>query len=281
MPRWQKPKPLNWSGLPVSISSFNIIPIRDKLFSLQLMLLLIYNHADRTKKSIPSLLGNDSVAEDSETGKPAGYGMPGGGVNLEYLERSEGAAVREGTNESGVRITRAREIPIPGEKNKLLIKDKRTGKLRWVSYSDGQQKSIELKPWERATLNPMNYYLATVDWENSGTRRFLAELRESLLAQELRTEEDIADFGLAVNDLTQEELLALGVDKEEVAEIGGFALLPLSFLQDMWKHKDFFINRDEDRDAYYRNGKVGPTTYVYRSHVERILQGLDIMGVTS
>lgn len=281
MPRWQKPKPLNYSGLPVSVSSFNIIPIRDPLFSPETNVFVIYNHADRKKKSTPSLLGNDPVSEDRKTGKPAGYGMPGGGVNSEYLEKSDGAAIREGTNESGVRIIRVREIPIQGDKNKVLIEDKRTGKLRWIPYSDGQQKSVELKPWERATLNPMNYYLATVEWESSKTREFLVELRENLLAQGLRTKEDIADFGLAVNDLTQEELLALGIDREEVAEIGGFALLPFSFLKDMWQHKDFFINPDEDKDAYYRNGKVGPTTYVYRSHVERILQGLEIMGITS
>src|SRR3989338_11294390 len=184
MDTWTKPKSIDWKGLPSFSTSFCIFTIRDVAFSPELMILLVYNHAESEKNK-------------KRIGKPPGYGMPGGGLNPEWLESPEGAAMREGSNESGVKVVRARLIPIPGEKNKALILDKKTGELiRWVPYADGQQVHIELRSNEKLLLNPMNYYLADVDWFNSRVREFLLNLKNELIAKGGCTAEDIAQFGI-------------------------------------------------------------------------------------
>ena len=279
MYRRNQPRPLNWRGLPSSPSSFTIPLIKDESFSPELMTFLVYNRPDNTKTAVvlPDQLGRFN--EDNKDGKPAGYGMPGGGLNPEWMENQEGAAIREGANESGLRITRVRLVPVPGDKNKLLILNRKTEKLvRWIPYSDGKQVSVKLKPSEKAVLNPFNVYTADVDWFNSKPREFFLNLKNELISEESCTEEDIAQFGLSINTLTSGELLKLGVDKEEVAEIGGFALLPVRLLRWMWENKWFLLNHDEDPDQRSRFPDK-PTSYVYYSHIKRILQGLDIMGV--
>jgi len=288
MARWGKPKTVDWRGVPSSPTSFCIFPIRDAAFSPELNIWLVYNHADKGRKNpLAQLLGFDPQQQGGgrKKGKPAAYGMPGGGLNPEWLETAEGAAVREGSNESGVKVIRARLIPVPGEKNKALILNKKTGERTRpeIMYADGQQVHIELMPNEKLLLNPMNYYLAEVDWFNSKVREFLLNLKNNLIAEGACTAEDIAREGISINTLTREELLALGVDEEEVGkisdpeevcEIGGFALLPVSLLRDMWESKRFYLNPEEDRE-----NPLDPTTYVYYSHVKRILEGLDLMGV--
>src|SRR3989344_6635772 len=102
--RWEKPpKPIDWRGLQISPTSFCIFPIRDKSFSPELMVLLVYNHADKGKKRPLVLLTDPNEftqqSDNKKKGKPAGYGMPGGGLNPEWLESREGAAIREGGNE--------------------------------------------------------------------------------------------------------------------------------------------------------------------------------------
>ncbi len=288
--RWEKPpKPVDWRGQPSSPTSFCIFPIRDGAeFSPELMVFLVYNHADKGRKNpLAQLVGFDAQQRGGrKRGKPDAYGMPGGGLNPEWLETAEGAAIREGGNESGVRVVRARLIPIPGKKNKALILNKKTDERTRpeIMYADGQQVHIELMPNEKLLLNPMNYYLADVDWFNSRVREFLIGLKNDLITEGKCTAEDIAKFGISINTLTREELLALGVDEEEVGkigdpeeacEIGGFALLPVSLLRNMWENKWFYLNPDEDRD-----NPLNPTSYVYYSHVKRILEGLDIMGVS-
>lgn len=287
MPRWYRSRSVDWGGLPSSPTSFCIFTIRDSAFSPELMVFLVYNHADKGKRGPLARLVEPDVtlynapnaldaarAGNKKKGKPTGYGMPGGGTNPEWLESQEGAAVREGGNESGIRVIRTRLIPIPGKKNKALILNKKTGEfIRYVLYADSQQESIELKPWEKISLNPMNYYLADVDWFNSKPREFLLGLKNELIVEGC-TEEIVAQWGVSINTLTRKELLELGVDEEEVDEIGGFALLPVSLLRQMWKDKWFYLNPEEDRE-----NRLDPTSYVYYSHVMRILEGLDTMGV--
>jgi ADP-ribose pyrophosphatase YjhB (NUDIX family) len=280
-----KSRPIDWRGLPSSPTSFCIFPIRDPAFSPELMVLLVYNHADKGKKNalilltdqdeLPAGLNELAQRSDKKKGKPAGYGMPGGGLNPEWLESMECTAIRESGNESGVKVVRVRLIPIPGEKNKALILNKKAGEfVRCVLYTDSQQASITIRPWEKVLLNPMNYYIADVEWVKSRAREFLIYLKNELVAKSVCTEEAIARLGISVNDLTRDELLALKVHPEEVDEIGGFALLPIRLLRQMIEDKRFYLNPEEDRE-----NRLDPTSYIYRSHVERIIQGLDIMGV--
>ncbi len=275
---------IDWRGLPSSPTSFCIFPIRDEAFSPKLMVLLVYNHADKGKKSTLSLLadrddlpeGLNKIVKSSvkKKGKPAGYGMPGGGLNHEWLENMECTAIRESGNESGIRVIGVRLIPVPGKKNKALIMHKKTGELiRWVPYSDDQQVSLILSSWDKVILNPMNYYIADIDWFKSKAREFLLNLKEELVAKGC-TKEDIAHFGISINTLTMDQLITLNIHREEVDEIGGFALLPVRFLREMSENKRFYLDPEEDRE-----NRLEPTSYIYKNHVERILQGLDIMGV--
>lgn len=260
MAKRMEPKPVDWKELPSSPTSFCIFTIRDPAFSSDLMILLVYNHAEKNKERI---------------GKPPGYGMPGGGINLEWLESREGAAIREGGNESGVKVTRVRLIPMQGEKNKALILNKKTGEfIRSVYYSDSRQTSLSIKPEEMVILNPINYYLADVDWFNSRTREFLLGFKNKLISDGFCSEEAVACNGVSINTLTRDILLALNIHRDEVDEIGGFAFLPITLLRQMWERKFFFLNPEEDRE-----NKLEPTSYIYKSHVERILQSLNIMGV--
>lgn len=260
MDTWTKPKSIDWKGLPSLPTSFCIFTIRDPDFSPELMILLVYNHAEKNNKRI---------------GKPPGYGMPGGGLNPEWLESPEVAAIREGSNESGVKVERVRFIPMPGEKNKALIFDKKTGEfICSVSYSDSQQVRLNISPEETVALNPLNYYLADVNWFNSKTREFFLCFKNKLVSDGFCSEEGIARQGISINTLLRDELLALNVHREEVDEIGGFAFIPVSLLRQMCEKKSFFLNPEESRQD-----NLDPTSYVYKSHVERIVMGLDIMGV--
>ena len=286
MPRWSRTKSVDWRGLPSSPTSFCIFPIRDEAFSPELMVFLVYNHADKGQKKRLLVLPTDPYFhrgqdqdqdQDSgrKKGKPAGYGMPGGGLNPEWLETHESAAIREGSNESGVKIVRANLIPMPGKKNKALILNKKTSEyVRHVLYTDSQQARMEIRPWEKVLLNPMNYYLADVEWLKSKIREFFLELKDELVAGGVCTEDAIARFGVSINALTREELLRLGVTEEEVCEIGGFAFLPVSLLRQMRDNKWFYLNPEEDWE-----NRLDPTSYVYYNHVLRILEGLNIMGV--
>lgn len=280
--RWrQQSRPLDQRGLPVSATSFIVPIIIDEEFSPEKMVFLVYNHADAIRKRDPlSPFPAELVDSRPKKGKPAGFGLPGGGVNPEHLENSEHAAIREGRNESGLKVTRVRLIKMPEEeKNKILILNKRTEELvRWTPYKDGQQPKVEIRPGEKAILNPLNYYLADVDWPVSKPREFFINLKNELLGDGACTAEDIAKFGLSVNTLTRDELLGLGVNEEEVAEIGGFALLPISYLRWMWENKWFFLDPEEDQ-GHRKNNSSALTSYIYYSHIKRLIQILDITGV--
>ena len=257
-----KYRPISWEGLPSSPTSFCIFTIRDAVFSPEVMIFLVYNHAESEKNG-------------KRNGKPPGYGMPGGGLNPEWLESPEGAAMREGSNESGVKVERVRFIPIQGDKNKALIFNKKTGEfIRSVFYSDSKQVRLNINPEEMVTLNPLNYYLAAADWFNSRTREFFLGFKNRMVSDGFCNEEAIAHQGISINTLIRDDLLALNVHREEVNEIGGFALLPVNFLRQMSEKKRFFLNPEESRED-----RLDPTSYVYKTHVERIIQGLDIMKV--
>lgn len=277
----QRSRPLDQRGLPISATSFIVPIIQDEEFSPEKMIFLVYNHADAVRKRDPlSPLPAEFFDGRPKKGKGAAFGFPGGGVNPEHLENSEHAAMREGRNESGLKITRVRLVEMPGEeKNKVLILNKKTDDLiRWIPYADGQQPKVEVKPGEKAVHNPLNYYLADVDWLNSKPRKFFLDLKNQLITDGVCTVEDIAKLGLSVNTLTRNKLLELGVDEEEVAEIGGFALLPIGLIRMMWKNKWFYLDPEED-PSHRKNNPTTLTSYVYYSHVMRLIQILDITGV--
>lgn len=287
MARRRQQEPLDWRNLESSPSSFTIPIIEDIELSPEKMVFLVYNRSDVKKKNPITVLVGGSVT-DQNRGKGPGFGMPGGGTNVEHLEDDAGAAKRECGNESGLKVNSVRLIPIPGKKNKLLILDQKTGKLiRWLPYADGQQVSTKFDiKHERAILNPFNLYLPSVDWLKSKPRDFLLNFRDELITDGICAKEDVAQFGLSINDLTREELLALDLDEEEVGkvgepeemcEIGGFALLPISHLQWMWENRQFCLDLDEDPRHRFEKGVR--TTYVYFSHVKRILQGLEVLGI--
>lgn len=252
--RSNEPKPLNWKGLPVSPSSFCICLIRDREFSPEPMIFMVYNRADAAR----------SVGDNPKKGKPEGFGMAGGGVNVDDMDTIYGAAERELEYESGLRGT-VKSVPLI-EENWLLVLNKRNeGLVRKVRYEKGQQPSVAIRTSEKVLLNPVHIFRADVQWQGSRLREFMLQCRDGYISDGILTRDDIARYGLYANDLGDDELTGLGVREKE--EIAGFALLPVGMMLEM------------SRQGQYHLDPPSNTVYVYRSHVDRILAGLEIMKV--
>lgn len=243
-------KRLNWQGLEVNPSSFCLCLIRDEEFSPEPMVLFVFNRAEE-----------GFVRDGKYFGKPPGAGLPGGGVSVDDMDTTQGAAIRELEAETGLS---GRVDPLElAEEHWLLITDKTSGMmLRKLFYEKGKQPSVAISSSnQRVILNPFYLYRVQVRWEGSALRQFMLECRDALIANGALTRQDIAEYGLYVDDATDEELDQLGV--KEKNEIAGFALLPLSLLQEMSQRRQYFLDPPDN------------TLYVYRSHVNRVLLALD------
>lgn len=249
-----EPRPLNWKGLPVSPSSFCICMIRDQEFSPEPMSFMVYNRADAAR----------SVGDNPKKGKPEGFGDPGGGVNVDDMDTIHGAAERELEYESGLTAV-VKPTPLI-EEYQLLVLDKRTDALiRKIKYEKGKQPPVTIRPSEKALLNPIYIFRADVRWQDSRLRKFMLRCRDEFIQDGTLTEEDIAAYGLYANDLSDDELVELGVREKE--EIAGFALLPVGLLLEMSRKGEYHLDPPDN------------TVYVYKSHVDRTLAGLEIMGI--
>lgn len=258
-----EPRPLNWRGLPTSPSSFCICPLKDTEFSSEPMIFMVFNNADadRTADGRP------------RKGKPPGFGMPGGGVNVGDMDTVHGAAERELEYETGL-VGTVKPVPLI-EEHWLLVLDKRTeALLRKIRYAKGQQPSVQVRPSEKAVLNPFYVFSAEIRWQDSRLRKFMLKCRDEFVEDRPLdkdgnlshiTKDYFAKYGLYLNDLTDEELEELDVREKE--EIAGFALLPVGLLLEM------------SRSSEYHLDPPGNTVYVYKSHVDRILDGLEMIGM--
>ena len=249
-----EPRPLNWKGLSISPSSFNLCLVRDSDFSSQPMVLMVDNKAD---------IESDDTGRPKK-GKPRGIGLPGGGVNIGDLDTINGAANRELEFETGLKAT-VKLYPLI-EEHWLLILDKRTGALlKKIPYDKGQQPSTMISPSEKAILNPFYVFSADIQWQGSLLRKSMLRWRNEFIEDGVLTRDDIDRSGLYVNDLSDEELEELEV--KEIEEIAGFALLPVGLLLEMSRQEQYHLDPPDN------------TVYVYRSHVDRILYGLEIMKI--
>ena len=261
MKRYEKRVSLDHRDVPRSETVSVICPIKDSDFSPQeVFVLFIHNIADKDQPPDKSQEWLHPDKLDKKYGKFAGGGLPTGGVEGQYLENPGGAAIRETKVETGVTLASVNHLFTD---NGIIISDKRTGaKIRRKSYEKGRQPSLQILPRTQKTLdNPIHVFSGKVaDW--SKLRQFLLEEKDRLIRSGQTSEEEIANTGIYVRNLFEEEYGILGI--EESNEIDGIALISVSALLHMWVSREFHFAKD---------------FFVYPSHISRAVTGLAQMGI--
>lgn len=231
--------------------------------------------------------------DGQEKGKPAGFGLPGGGMKGEDFENPQEAAGNELMGETGIRLVTAR----PFLTEFKGFKTDRSGEMigNQLYFEKGQRPSIELKRGETAVENHLHLFEATIDWINSRLRKIFIETKTRLLSQ--FSEEDLTRDGITVwldevdpileklgmdmntpvdGLIAQREIVEvtettksraraahyLGID--EFDEIDGLAIIPLSTLLGE-------VYQEEKR-------KPQGQRLFYTSHLRRLMKGFEKQG---
>lgn len=258
-------EPLEYENIIKSETESVILLIEDPDFSPHETLVpFVYNIADKDQPINEELewLNPDNPSPKKKYGKPAGGGLPTGGVEDQYLERSGETVVRETQAETGLTVERVSHLFTDYG---IIISDARTGaKIRRISYSKGKQKSVQILPKvQKALDNPIHVFSGRVkNWDQSSFRKFLLTERAYLIETGQATVKEIADTGICVRGLTKEDYDFLGIT--EANEVDGIALISVSALVHMRLSGDFRFAKD---------------FFVYPSHINRTLTGLFQMGV--
>lgn len=263
MRRFDKPTPLDQRDIPRSETTAGICLIQDHAFSPdESYVLFVYNTADKNQSTETSPLSPYPNESKRKYGKPAGGGLPGGGVEQEYLENHNRAIIREVELEMGLPIVRAEHL---FTENGVIISDKRTGaKIRRISYQSGRQAAIRiLRRTQVALDNPIHIFqVKPRDWLGSSLRKFFLEERAYLVESGQITAEEIEATGIYVMGLSEDDYNFLNI--EERKEVEGIALISVSALVHMFT----------SGDCRFAKG-----LFIYPSHVSRTIKGLEMMGI--
>lgn len=232
--------------------------------------------------------------DGKESGKPAGFGLPGGGMKGEDFENPEEAARNELMGETGVR-TLGKAKPFLVELKGFKVD--RSGEMvgNQLYFEKGQRPSIELRRGEEAIENHLHLFEATIAWEGSRLQKVFIEAKKNLLSQ--FAEEDLVIDGITIwLDEIDEILEKLWVDPsvnvdefiarkeivnitektrsraraalylgiEEFDEIDGLAIIPLrTLLGDIYNEE--------------RRKPQGQRLF-YTSHLRRLRKGFEAKG---
>jgi 8-oxo-dGTP pyrophosphatase MutT (NUDIX family) len=221
---------LNYSAfcvIPVDVS-----PIFNK-FVRNRWVLLIHNKPD-----------NEGIG----SGKPAGWGNPGGGLDegqYEYPSRIEDVARREAEEETGLSLRCPMKLALTP--NKAIVKPKRDNgnPHRFKIYED-----MANRPSVRAVLkgfgidpddknqrrqvivadNPYSVFVAEPAFKDSFLCKLFHSVKTQLVESGNETEESIFDNGLCffIDQLSDDDKQKIGVDMSEVDGVGIFPLSALS-----------------------------------------------------
>ncbi len=254
--------------------------------------LLVHNISDA---DIARAKGNrvEPNKDGKERGKPAGFGLPGGGMKGEDFENPQEAAGNELMGETGIRILTAR----PFLTEFKGFKTDRSGEMvgNQLYFEKGQRPPIELNRGETAVENHLHLFEATIDWAGSRLQQVFIEAKKDLLSQ--FTEEELAKDGITIwLDEMDSILERLGVDPhtnvdeviarkeivevnnsvrsraraalylgiEEFEEIDGLIIIPLrTLLQEVYP--------EEKRKAQGQR-------LFYTSHLRRLMKGFENQG---
>lgn len=265
MRHYRKREPLEYDDIRRSETASVILPIEDPDFSPHETLVpFVYNIADKDQPISEELewLHPNNPSQNKKYGKPAGGGLPTGGVEDQYLEKPGEAIIRETRAETGLTVERVSHLFTDYG---VIISDARTGaKIRRIPYSKGRQKSVQILPKiQKALDNPVHLFSGRIEgWDQSSFRKFLLTERAHLIETGQATAEEIADTGICVKGLTKEDYNFIGIT--EGNEVDGIALISVGALIHMWLSGDFRFAKD---------------FFVYPSHINRTLTGLFQMGI--
>ena len=134
--------PFNWQTAKKTATSFCFSPIHDSFISSHPLIPLVLNKAE--------------VRENGRDGKRQGFGIPGGGVNPEWLDTQSGAAKRELEDETGLVVSKISPFPLI-EEHQLIISDKKTeDRIKLIRYENGKEPAIKIDSHNQiAILNPI------------------------------------------------------------------------------------------------------------------------------
>jgi len=231
--------------------------------------------------------------EGKERGKPAGFGLPGGGMKEEDFESPEEAARNELMGETGIRtlLTKPFLLELKG------FKVDRDGEVigRPFYFEKGAKPSVELQRGETVIENPIYLFRTSVDWTGSKLQQVFVEAKRNLSSG--YTEEDLARDGVTVwlddidqiieklgadpnvnvNDMIERKGIvnvnertlsraraALFLGIEEFDEIDGLLIIPLRTLLGE-------IYNEEKR-------KPQDQRLFYTSHLRRLRKGFEEKG---
>lgn len=231
--------------------------------------------------------------DGNEKGKPAGFGLPGGGMKGEDFESPEEAARNELLGETGARATTVKHLLT---EYKGLPVDKYGGVAGKPFYFEkGARPSVELRRGERIIENPVHLFETKIEWEGSRLQKIFIESKRDLLSQ--FPDEDLERNGICVwLDEIDHILERLGVDLsiginefiahkdivklnekvksrtraalylgiEEFDEIDGLAIIPTKTLLEDIYHEE-------------RRKPQGQRSF-YTSHLRRLRKGLEQKG---
>lgn len=235
----------------------------------------------------------ESNKDGKERGKPAGFGLPGGGMKGEDFENPQEAAGNELMGETGIRILTSK--PFLTEFKGFKID--RSGEMigNQLYFEKGQRPSLELGRGEEAVENHLHLFNATIAWDGSRLQQVFIEAKKNLLSQ--FTEEELTRDGITIwFDEMDPILERLGVDLhtnvdeviarkgivevnnsvrsrvraafylgiEEFEEIDGLIIIPLhTLLQEVYP--------EEKR-------KTQGQRLFYTSHLRRLMKGFENQG---
>jgi len=231
--------------------------------------------------------------EGKERGKPAGFGLPGGGMKEEDFASPEEAARNELMGETGIRtlLTKPFLLELKG------FKVDRDGEVigRPFYFEKGAKPSVELQRGETVIENPIYLFRTSVDWTGSKLQQVFVEAKRNLSSG--YTEEDLARDGVTVwlddidqiieklgadpnvnvNDMIERKGIvnvnertlsraraALFLGIEEFDEIDGLLIIPLRTLLGE-------IYNEEKR-------KPQDQRLFYTSHLRRLRKGFEEKG---
>jgi hypothetical protein len=204
------------SGPEKKVTCFSFAPMRDETIAPGAQLvLLVHNIADAT-----------AHGKDAKRGKPAGFGMSGGGLKEDCFESPDTAAENEFQSETGLKIRKIRSLGI--EKHKVIVSDRKSGEMvrQPIFYENGQMPALQLRANETMLLNDIHLFLALPQWEGSRLQKIAHETKSRLGM----TDKEVAHEGLLVkfSELSKEDVASL--DIVELGEIDAIWLAPLEMI---------------------------------------------------
>jgi len=244
--KYAKIVPFNWQTVKKSATSFCFAPIQDSFIS--------------THPLIPLVLNKAELKKDGGEGKKQGFGIPGGGVNPEWMDSLSGAAKREMEDETGLTVSKIITVPLI-EEPQLIISDKRTETRigQPIRYEKGKEPPIKIDAHNHTAIsNPIYTFAGQVIWDGSQLQKLTHNIKNEWLSGESADKEEVDQFTqecgiyFLITDLTDEEISDLAITEQH--EIDGFGVFPLPML----------IGMLEDRHPYFED------LYFYYTHLKRV-----------